>query len=52
MSPATVRRAIKDLRKALLIETQQRFCGQGDKSILLNALSNNITRIRKNFTIV
>lgn len=34
LSPATVRRAIKDLRKAGLIETQQRFREQGGKSSL------------------
>ena len=35
LSPATVRRAIKDLRKSGLIETQQRFRKQGGKSSLL-----------------
>lgn len=35
LSPATVRRAIKDLRKAGLIETQQRYREHGGKSSLL-----------------
>lgn len=35
LSPATVRRAIKDLKKAGLIKTQQRFREQGGKSSLL-----------------
>ena len=33
--PATVRRAIKDLKKAGLIETKQRYREQGGKSSLL-----------------
>ena len=35
MSPATVRRAIKDLRKAGMIETKQRYRDKGGKSTLL-----------------
>ncbi|MFR0925563.1 MAG: winged helix-turn-helix transcriptional regulator [Ruminococcus sp.] len=35
LSPATVRRAIKDLRKAGLIETKQRYREKGGKSTLL-----------------
>lgn len=35
LSPATVRRAIKDLRKAGLIETEQRCRDKGGKSSLL-----------------
>ncbi len=35
LSPATVRRAIKDLRKVGLIETKQRYREQGGKSTLL-----------------
>ena len=35
LSPATVRRAIKDLKKAGLIETKQRYREQGGKSSLL-----------------
>ncbi len=35
LSPATVRRAVKDLRKAGLIETKQRYREQGGKSSLL-----------------
>lgn len=35
LSPATVRRAIKDLRKAGLIETEQRYRYSGGKSSLL-----------------
>lgn len=35
LSPATVRRAIKDLKKAGLIETKQRCREQGGKSSLL-----------------
>lgn len=35
LSEATVRRAIKDLRKAGVIETEQRFRSKGGKSSLL-----------------
>ena len=35
LSPATVRRAIKDLRKAGLIVTEQRYRDKGGKSTLL-----------------
>ena len=35
LSPATVRRAIKDLKKAGLIKTEQRYREQGGKSSLL-----------------
>lgn len=35
LSPATVRRAIKDLKKANLIETRQRYRNEGGKSSLL-----------------
>lgn len=35
LSPATVRRGIKDLRKAGLIQTEQRYREQGGKSSLL-----------------
>ena len=35
LSPATVRRSIKDLKKAVLIETKQRYREQGGKSSLL-----------------
>lgn len=35
LSPATVRRAIKDLKKVGLIETKQRYREQGGKSSLL-----------------
>lgn len=35
LSPATVRRAVKDLRKVGLIETKQRYREQGGKSSLL-----------------
>ena len=35
LSPATVRRAIKDLKKSGLLETQQRFREKGGKSSLL-----------------
>ena len=38
LSPATVRRAIKDLRKAGLIETEQRYREYGGKSSLLYIL--------------
>ena len=34
LSPATVRRAIKDLKKSGLLETQQRFREKGGKSSL------------------
>lgn len=35
LSEATVRRALKDLRKARLIETEQRYRTKGGKSSLL-----------------
>lgn len=35
LSPATVRRAIKDLKKAVLIETKQRYREKGGKTSLL-----------------
>ena len=35
LSPATVRRAIKDLKKAGLIKTEQRYREKGGKSTLL-----------------
>ena len=35
LSPATVRRAIKDLKKSGLIENKQSYCEQGGKSSLL-----------------
>ena len=35
LSPATVRRAVKDLRKAKLIETKQRYRYNGENSSLL-----------------
>ena len=41
LSPATVRRAVKDLKKARLIETQQRYREQGEKSTLLFKLNHN-----------
>lgn len=40
MSPATVRRAIKDLRKAGLIKTEQRYRGYGEYSSLLFKILN------------
>ena len=40
LSQATVRRAIKDLRKAGLIETEQRYREKGGKSSLLYTLRN------------
>ena len=40
LSPATVRRAIKDLKKAGLIETEQRYREQGGKSSLLYRIKN------------
>lgn len=40
LSPATVRRAIKDLKKAGLIETEQRYREQGCKSSLLYRIKN------------
>ena len=39
LSPATVRRAIKDLKKVGLIETKQRYHEQGGKSSLLFMLN-------------
>ena len=41
LSPATVRRAIKDLKKAGLIETEQRYREKGGKSSLLYILKRN-----------
>ena len=41
MSPAIVRRTIKDLRKAGLIETKQRYREKGDKSTLLFRVKHN-----------
>ena len=40
LSPATVRRANKDLKKAGLIETKQRYRVKGGKSSLLFKLNN------------
>lgn len=40
LSPATVRRAVKDLKKAGLIETEQRYREQGGKSSLLYRIKN------------
>ena len=42
LSPSTVRRALQDLRKAKLIETEQRYRKKGGKSSLLYKL------VRKN----
>lgn len=39
LSPATVRRAIKDLKKSGLLEIQQRFREKGCKSSLLFQIS-------------
>ena len=38
LSPSTVRRALRDLRKAKLIETEQRYRKKGGKSSLLYKL--------------
>lgn len=40
LSPATVRRAIKDLKKVGLIETKQRYREHGGKSSLLYKMFN------------
>ena len=40
LSPATVRRAIKDLRKSGLIETEQRYRNKGGKSSLLYIIND------------
>ena len=40
LSPATVRRAIKDLRKAGLLTTAQRYREKGGKSSLLYRIKN------------
>ena len=40
LSPATVRRAIKDLKEVGLIETKQRYRDKGGKSSLLFKLNN------------
>ena len=42
MSPANVRRAIKDVRKAVLIEIQQSYREQGGKSSLLYIEKSNL----------
>lgn len=42
MSEATVRRAIKELRKEKLIETKQRYRYYGEKSSLLYKLNHNL----------
>lgn len=39
LSPATIRRAIKDLKKSGLIETEQRYRQKGGKSSLLYKLT-------------
>ena len=38
LSPSTVRRALRDLRKAGLVETRQRYRDKGGKSSLLFTL--------------
>lgn len=40
MSAATVRRAVKDLRKAKLIETEQRYRYNGENSSLLYRINS------------
>lgn len=40
LSPSTVRRALHDLRKAGLIETEQRYREKGGKSSLLYKIRN------------
>ncbi len=40
LSPSTVRRAIKDLKKECLIETEQRYRTKGGKSSLLYKLNS------------
>ena len=40
LSPSTVRRAIKDLQKECLLETEQRYRTKGGKSSLLYKLSS------------
>lgn len=40
LSPATVRRAVKDLRKAGLLTTAQRYREKGGKSSLLYRIKN------------
>lgn len=47
LSPATVRRAIKDLRKAGLLETEQLYREKGGKSSLLFKL--NIPHLSYNY---
>lgn len=41
LSPSTVRRALHDLRKADLLETEQRYRQQGGKSSLLFRLKRS-----------
>lgn len=38
LSPSTIRRALRDLRKAELVETRQRYREKGGKSSLLYTL--------------
>lgn len=45
LSQATVRRAIKDLRKAGLIETEQRYREQGGKSSLLYVIKKKSPKV-------
>lgn len=40
LSPATVRRAIKDLKRVGLIKTEQRYREKGGKSSLLYKINN------------
>ena len=40
LSPSTVRRGIKDLKKECLLETEQRYRTKGGKSSLLYKLSS------------
>ena len=40
LSPSTVRRALKDLKKECLLETEQRYRTKGGKSSLLYKLSS------------
>ena len=39
LSPSTVRRAVKDLKKELLLDTEQRYRTKGGKSSLLYKLN-------------
>ena len=46
LSPATVRRAIKDLRKAKLLVTKQRYRDNGGNNLLTDKIDSNFLNDR------